>query len=298
MRMFKRMAGMLLISMTAMASNAQTQVVDKKTLTLDGAKVALTAAVAAAKARNAPGGAIAVVDDGGNLIALERLDNTFSAAANIAIGKARTAAIFQKPTMVLENAIKAGRTAMVALQDFTPLRGGIPIMVEGQFLGAIGVSGAASAQQDEEIAMAGASAIQMPGTHSHASRATDVIYLESTAVAAAFAKGAPLVEINGYKVHASRRDAPGIAEVHERDTDIIYVLDGSATLVTGGTAINTTTVAPEEIRGKAIQGGQSRHLVKGDVIIVSNGVAHWFQEVKGPFTYYVVKVRATHGEVK
>jgi glc operon protein GlcG len=298
MKMFTRVTSLLLIIVLVMISNTQAQMVDKKTLTLDGAKTVIAAAVAAAQAKKAPGGAIAVVDDGGNLIALERLDNTFAAAANIAIGKARTAAIFQRPTTVFENAIKAGRTSMVALQDFTPLQGGIPIMVEGRFLGAIGVSGAASAEQDEEIAIAGAGAIQMPGTHAHASRVADVIYLGSTDVAAAFAKGVPLVEVNGYKVHASRRDAPGIAEIHERDTDIIYVLDGSATMVTGGTAVDTTTVAPEEIRGKAIHGGQSHHLVKGDVIIVPNGVAHWFQEVKGSFTYYVVKVRAPHGEVK
>jgi uncharacterized protein GlcG (DUF336 family) len=139
---------------------AQAQVIDHKALTLEGAKTVIAAAVAEAKRKNSPGGAIAVVDEGGNLIALERLDNTFGAAANVSIGKARTSAIFKRPTKFFEDSIKNGRTSLVAMPDFTPLQGGIPIMVGNQVIGAIGVSGAASAQQDEEIAIAGANAIQ------------------------------------------------------------------------------------------------------------------------------------------
>ncbi len=142
---------------------AQVQVVNKKALTLEGAKTVIAAAVAAAKQKNSPGGAIAVVDDGGNLIALERLDNTFGAAAHVSIGKARTAALFKHPTKFFEDAIKNGRVSLVAMPDFTPLQGGILIEVDGQVIGAIGVSGAASAQQDEEIAIAGASALKSSG---------------------------------------------------------------------------------------------------------------------------------------
>lgn len=116
--------------------------------------------------------------------------------------------------------------------------------------------------------------------------------IESNKVAAAFAKGTPLVENNQFKVHASRREASGMVEIHTRDTDIIHVLEGSATFVTGGTAVEPKTVAPDEIRGKAIQGGVSRRVSKGDVIIVPNGVPHWFKEVDGPLLYYVVKVTA------
>jgi glc operon protein GlcG len=83
-----------------------------------------------------------------------------------------------------------------------------------------------------------------------------------------------------------------MAEVHERDTDIAYVLEGTATLVTGGEAVETKTIAPEEIRGAAIRGGSERRLVKGDVVIIPNGVPHWFKEVPGPLNYYVVKVRS------
>jgi glc operon protein GlcG len=139
---------------------AQAQVANKKVLTLVGARSIIAAAIAAAKQKNAPGGAIAVVDDGGNLVALERLDNTFGAAANVSIGKARTAARFKHPTKFFEDAIKNGRTSLVAMPDFTPLQGGVLIEVDGQIVGAIGVSGAASAQQDEEIAIAGANALK------------------------------------------------------------------------------------------------------------------------------------------
>src|SRR6266446_3998164 len=148
------LAAMLSVTITARA-----QVMEKKTLTIDGARKVIAAAVAEAKKLNAPGGVIAIVDDGGNLMALERLDGTFAAGANISIGKARTSVLFKKPTKVFEDIIKNGRTAMVALPDslFTPLQGGIPIVVDGQIVGGVGVSGASSAQQDEELAIAGAS---------------------------------------------------------------------------------------------------------------------------------------------
>lgn len=146
-------AGILFLA----AGGAQAQTATKKVLTLEGAKKAIAAAVGEARKAGATG-VIAVVDDGGNLMALERIDGTFAAGANISIGKARTAVLFKKPTKVFEDVIGKGRTAMVAV-DFTPLQGGIPILVEGQVVGGIGVSGASSAQQDEELALAGAAAV-------------------------------------------------------------------------------------------------------------------------------------------
>ncbi len=138
---------------------AQAQTLEKKGLTLKGAKKIIAAAVAEAENKRAPGAAIAVVDEGGNLIAVERLDGTFAAGANISIGKARTAVLFKRPTKFFEDSINQGRTAMTALNDFTPLQGGIPIVVDGQVIGGVGVSGATSAPQDEEIAIAGANAV-------------------------------------------------------------------------------------------------------------------------------------------
>jgi glc operon protein GlcG len=142
------------------SSHAEAQTAPKKALTLEGAKIVIAAAVAEAKKLKAPGAAIAVVDDGGNLIASERLDNTFAASANISTGKARTAALFKRPTKAFEEIINKGRTAMATLPDFTPLQGGVPILMDGQVVGAIGVSGAASAQQDEDLALAGANALK------------------------------------------------------------------------------------------------------------------------------------------
>jgi glc operon protein GlcG len=279
----------------ALCLGAAAQVAQKKSLTLEGARRVLAAAEAEARRLNAPGAVIAVADDGGNLMALHRLDGTFAAGANISIGKARTAALFKRPTKVFEDIIAKGRTSMVALPEitpFTPLQGGVPILVDGQVVGAIGVSGAASAQQDEELAIAGAGALNTAATDGAMS---SVSYIESAQVAAAFAKGSPLLEVDGYKIHASRREGPGMAEIHEKDTDIVYVLEGSASFVTGGTVPDPKTIAPEEIRGSAIQGGDTRRIVKGDVIVVPNGTPHWFREVSGPLTYYVVKIRAAEG---
>jgi glc operon protein GlcG len=132
---------------------------EKKVLSLAGAKAVAAAAAAEAKKTNS-GGAIAVVDDGGSLLYLERLDGTFPAAANISIGKARSAATFRRETSVFEDAIKNGRTSLVANPDLLPLQGGVPILSDGQVVGAIGVAGAASAQADTEIARAGSSAFK------------------------------------------------------------------------------------------------------------------------------------------
>jgi glc operon protein GlcG len=93
-------------------------------------------------------------------------------------------------------------------------------------------------------------------------------------------------------VHASRRERDGKAEVHARDTDILHVLEGTATLVTGGQVVGGKTTAPDELRGDTISAGDMRPLVKGDVVIIPNGVPHLFKEVNAPFLYYVVKVTA------
>src|SRR5206468_4250986 len=117
-----------------------------------------------------------------------------------------------------------------------------------------------------------------------------VIHLDHEQVAAAFAKGAPLLTTNNFKVAAGRRILPGEVEVHDRDLDIFYVIEGSATFVTGGKPVEPRSEGPGETRAKAITGGEERHLTKGDVIVIPNGVPHWFKEVNGPFLYYVVKV--------
>lgn len=154
MKKTKIAAMIALGAMIMAATTVQAQVASQKNITLEAAKKVATEAVAYAKANNSPGGSIAIVDNGGNLVYLERLDNTFAASADVAIQKARTAAQFKAPSKKLEDAVNNGRNALITVGR-TFLQGGIPIMFEGQVIGAIGVSGAASAQQDEEIAIAG-----------------------------------------------------------------------------------------------------------------------------------------------
>ena len=119
----------------------------------------------------------------------------------------------------------------------------------------------------------------------------EVRYFPASEVQAAFDKGAVLINAGTYMVHASRRDAVGKAEVHLKDTDIIHVLKGEATIVTGGSVVGGQPTAEGEMRGASIENGTTRHLAEGDVLVVPNGMPHWFSEVNGTFLYYVVKVR-------
>jgi uncharacterized protein GlcG (DUF336 family)/mannose-6-phosphate isomerase-like protein (cupin superfamily) len=285
----------IFLALASLASLAQAQTIEKKSLTIEGAKQVIAAAVAHARKNNAPGGVIAVVDEGGNLMALERLDGTFAAGANISIGKARTAVLFKRPTKAFEDIIKNGRTSMVALPDayFTPLQGGVPIMIDGQIVGGVGVSGASSAQQDEELAMAGAEALSGKQKMSESLPTSPVLFFAKTQVSASFSKGAVLLDgaNRNYMVHTSRRDQPGLAEIHTLDTDIIYVMEGTATIVTGGNTVDAREIAPNEIRGARIDGGEKRQLSQGDVIIIPNNTPHWFEQVGGAFLYYTIKVR-------
>ena len=288
--LYKKLILLTLLVLTAYSFN-QAKAEEKKVLTLDNAKKIAAASVQYAKKNNAPGGAIAIVDDGGHLIYLERLDNTFPAASKISVGKARTAATFRKPTKVFEELINKGRTTMVTLEDFTPLQGGIPLVIDGDVGGGIGVSGAASAQQDEEIAIAGAEALKsVKKSSSESITQATVYYAGNKKVTEAFKKGAPLLEVDEFKVHASRRDEPGEAEIHNADIDIFYILEGKATFVTGGEIVEGKETAHNEIRGPNIKGGENHTLSKGDLIIIPKGTPHWFKDVKTTFVYYVVKV--------
>lgn len=282
-RQNSRMAAALVAAAVAVALPVRGEVAPGEGLSLDGAKRVIAAAAAESRAHEGTG-VIAVVDAGGHLLAAERLDGTFPAGGPISIGKARTAALFERPTRFFEELVNGGRTAMTTIDGFTPLIGGVPLVVGGRVVGGVGVSGAASAARDEEIALAGAAALAEGSAAPLA-----VSHLDAAAVRSAFAQGRPLLETRQYKIHASRRDGPGMAEVHVRDTDIVYVLEGTATLVTGGSVVEPATVAPDEIRGPAIEGGVSRSLVPGDVVVVPDGVPHWFQQVEPPFLYYVVK---------
>src|SRR6185503_11826989 len=146
-----------------------------------------------------------------------------------------------------------------------------------------GVSGAASAQQDEEVAIAGATTFTTPAAADMQMNKAPVMFFDKNQVSTSFSKGAVLLngENRNYMVHTSRRDKPGLAEVHTLDTDIIYVMEGTATFVTGGSVVEAKEIAPNEIRGSRLEGGDTRQLSRGDVIIVPNNTPHWFKEVNG-----------------
>jgi mannose-6-phosphate isomerase-like protein (cupin superfamily) len=117
-----------------------------------------------------------------------------------------------------------------------------------------------------------------------------VTYVGHEQVAAALAKGGTLVTAPDLLVSGSHRDGPGQVEVHEKETDVLYVIEGSATFVTGGTMVGGKVTRPGQMLGSEIQGGNTHHLSKGDVIVIPAGVPHWFKEISGPLSYYVVKV--------
>ncbi|MEO5822302.1 MAG: cupin domain-containing protein [Vicinamibacteraceae bacterium] len=103
-------------------------------------------------------------------------------------------------------------------------------------------------------------------------------------------KSSSLVNTTEYVVSCSNRTGPGFVEIHAKETDVFYVLDGAATFVTGGTAVNVKADTPVQSRASDITGGVAHHLVKGDVILVPAGQPHWFKEVPTSVSYFVVKV--------
>jgi uncharacterized protein GlcG (DUF336 family) len=153
----KMFATALLVSLFAMGSlPAPAQLADKKSLTLEAAKKIAVAAEAEAK-KNSWNVVIAIVDDGGHLIYLQRMDGTQTGSVDVAIKKAQTAINFKRPTKVFEDAVAGGRQVILALHGALPIEGGVPVTVGGQIIGAIGVSGVKSTE-DGQIAKAGADA--------------------------------------------------------------------------------------------------------------------------------------------
>jgi len=278
------MTAALLAALNALA----TDLPEKKVLTLEAARQVAAAAAAEAQRRHARV-VIAVVDDGGYPVYLERGNGAQVASSQVAIDKAHTAAIYRRPSKVFEEQVSQGRVSALALNGAVPLQGGLPLVAGDAVVGAIGVSGE-TPQEDEDIARVGAEALAAGAV------ASAVTYLDRDAVTAAFARGAPLLETPEYKVHASRRTGPGLIEVHSYETDVVYVLEGEATFVTGGRLLDGKVTAPGEIRGSQLEGGNVQQLAPGDVVVVPRGTPHWFREIgTAPFLYFVVKPIAVPG---
>jgi glc operon protein GlcG len=236
---------------------------------------------------------IAVVDAGGDLVYLLRPDGAQVASTNVSVDKARTAAIYRRPSKDFEDQASGGRPSALHLARAVPLQGGIPIEHDGHVVGAIGVSGATSADEDNELAGIGAAAIAaaMDAAAVNGNGHRDgAAYFAAGDVAERFRRGGLLLDTAGYKIDAGRREAPGEVEYHEHTVDVMHVLEGSATVVLGGEMRGIRAVGPGELRAASVDGGEPRDLEPGDVLAIPSGVPHQFVAVSDPFLYFVVKV--------
>jgi len=121
-------------------------------------------------------------------------------------------------------------------------------------------------------------------------QAPAVTFVGHDKVAEALAKGGGLVTAPNLTVSGNHRMVPGQVEVHDKETDVLYIIEGQATLVTGGTMVGGRQTGPGQHRGTDVQGGETRHLQKGDVVVIPAGIPHWFKEVSPTVNYFTVKV--------
>lgn len=203
---------------------------------------------------------VAVVDAEGQLVYLWRPDAAQVASVGVATDKARTAAIYRRPSRDFEQQASNGRASALHLARAVPLQGGMPLTVDGHVIGAVGVSGASSADEDQELAEIGVAA-----TGRTNGRAT---FFPRTLVEAG---GGILLDAGAFKLDAGLRTAPGEIELHERDVDVMHVIEGTANVTTGD---------------------EEHRLETGDVLAIPSGVPHQFVDVSDPFRYFVVKVEA------
>jgi uncharacterized protein GlcG (DUF336 family) len=270
-------------SVSAAGAAAEFSTVEVPALTRQGAqRVAETVGAAAAARGVAP--VVSVVDAGGALLYLLRPDAAQVASVAVTTDKARTAAIYRRPSKDFEDQAAHGRPSALHLAGAVPLQGGMPILRDGHVVGAVGVSGASSADEDQELAVLGAQAATADdGT-------AEATLFSNAQVAATFETGGLLLDTPGYKVDAGRRTAPGEVEFHEHVVDIMHVVQGTATVVAGGQMVDQRPVGPGEVRARAVEGGTSHELTAGAVLVVPAGVPHQFLTVSDPFLYLVVKV--------
>jgi glc operon protein GlcG len=236
-------------------------------LTYAGAKIVAEAAAREAERRGVHP-VVAVVDASGELMYLWRPDGAQVASVGVATDKARTAARYRRPSKDFEDQASSGRPSALHLAGAVPLQGGMPIVHEGEVVGAVGVSGASSAPEDQELAVLAARA-----TGQTAVGPRPVTYLPAADIQNMFARGGLLIDESRYKVDAGRRTGPGEVECHDTVTDIMRVIEGKATVETGG-------------RGEK----QTHDIGPGDVMVIPAGVSHEFTTVTDPFLYFIVKV--------
>ena len=169
-----------------------------------------------------------MVDAGGALVYLWRPDAAQVASAEVSVDKARTAAIYRRPSKDFEDQASGGRPSALHLARAVPLQGGMPIVYDGQVIGGIGVSGATSAPEDQELATIGADAAGAAAMATGNGHANGAVFFPRSAVDEKFQTGGLLLDTSGYKIDAGRRNAPGEVEFHERVVDVMHVVKGTA----------------------------------------------------------------------
>jgi len=237
-------------------------------LTYDGARMAAEA-IGAAAAQRGVAPVVSAVDAGGELVFLVRPDAAQVASVQVTTDKARTAAIYRRPSKDFEDQASGGRPSALHLARAVPLQGGMPIEYAGEVIGAVGVSGARSADEDQELAVIGVEAIAAALNGSSNGHANGAVHFDREAVARKFEDGGLLVDGSAYKLDAGRRVEPGEVELHEHVIDVMHVVQGTATVVAGET---------------------THELAEGDILTIPAGVPHQFTAVSDPFLYLVVKV--------
>jgi uncharacterized protein GlcG (DUF336 family) len=256
-------------------------------LTREGARL-VAEAVGAEAARRGVAPVVSVVDAGGALVHLHRPDGAQVASVEVTTDKARTAAIYRRPSRDFEEQASNGRPSALHLARAVPLQGGMPIAIGGEVVGAVGVSGATSADEDQELALVGVRAAEA-AANGDGRRAA---FFPADAVRAKFAEGGLLLDERAYKIDAGRRAGPGEVEYHEHVVDVMHVVQGRAAVLTGGEMRDAREVAPGELRAASVEGATRHELAEGDVLAIPHGVPHQFVEVSDPFLYFVVKVAA------
>ena len=278
-------------SISIAGAAAEFSVAEVPALTYEGARAAAEAAGAVAAERGvAP--VISAVDAGGALMYLVRPDTAQVASVEVTTDKARTAAIYRRPSKDFEDQASGGRPSALHLARAVPLQGGVPIEYDGEVIGAVGVSGATDADEDRELAEIGARSIEAAIAARGNGGSNGAAYFAAAAVDEKFRAGGLLLDEAAYKIDAGRREGPGEVEFHEHVIDVMHVVSGRATVITGGSMVDAREIAPGELRAATVEGGRPHELSEGDVLAIPNGVPHQFAAVSDPFLYFVVKVAA------
>jgi glc operon protein GlcG len=241
--------------------------------------------VASECARRGVSPVCAVVDAGGDLVYIWRPDPAQVASVGVATDKARTAAIYRRPSKDFEEQASGGRASALHLARAVPLQGGIPVVRDGHVIGAVGVSGASSADEDQELAVLGADSLSAQN-----GSLEGAAFFGDDAVRAKFATGGLLLDAGAYKLDAGRREAPGEVEYHAHTVDVMHVVQGTATVLTGGEMEGVRGGVDGELRADSVNGGHAHELAVGDVLAIPAAIPHQFTRVSDPFLYFVVKV--------